>query len=57
MKWLIEAFITLVLVIGVSQGAKYVYFEIKKAALTRVAKGLSPMEPFAQKLTGTKLDF
>ena len=31
--------------------------DLKMAALSKVVKGLSPLEPFAEKLTGRKSEF
>ena len=34
-----------------------IYFRMLKAMAIEIDKGLMPLEPFAQKLTGKKLDF
>lgn len=45
------------LIFGAGYGLKTLHDEVKKAALTKAAKGLSSSEKMANKLTGEKTPF
>ena len=45
------------LIFGTSYGIKKIHDEVKKAALTKAAQGLSSSERTANALTGEKTDF
>ncbi len=54
---IIKAIVTILLLLGSGYAAPTIFSKIEKMALTRIAKGLSSSERFAEKLTGKKLDF
>lgn len=57
MNTIVNLIITLMFVLGSGYAAKEFLFNVEKAAIKRIDKGLSKSEPFAQKLTGEKLPF
>ena len=57
MNTIVNLIITLMFALGSGYVAKELLFSVEKAAIKRIDKGLSKSEPFAQKLTGKKLDF
>lgn len=57
MNTIVNLIITLMFALGSGYAAKELLFNVEKAAIKRIDKGLSKSEPFAQKLTGKKLPF
>ena len=57
MNTIVNLIITLMFAIGSGYAAKELLFNVEKAAIKRIDKGLSKSEPFAQKLTGKRLPF
>lgn len=57
MNTIVNLIITLMFALGSGYAAKELLFNVEKAAIKRIEKGLSKSEPFAQKLTGKKLSF
>ncbi len=57
MNTIVNLIITLMFVLGSGYAAKEFLFNVEKAAIKRIDKGLSKSEPFAQKLTGKRLPF
>ena len=57
MNAIVNLIITVLLLLGTGYTAKKILFSIEKTMVKRIDKGLSKSEPFAQKLTGKKLDF
>ena len=57
METFIKIIINISLLFGSGYCAKKLLFNVEKMAADRIEKGLSPSEPFARKLTGTKLPF
>ncbi len=57
MNTIVNLIITVMSALGYGYAAKQLLFTVEKAAIKRIDKGLSKSEPFAQKLTGKKLDF
>ena len=54
MKFIIDLVLTLSFLLGGNFAIQKIYFEVKKVALTRISKGLPPLTPFNEKLTGRK---
>ena len=57
MNTIVNLIITALFLLGSGYAAKELLFTVEKAAIKRIDKGLSKSEPFAQKLTGKKLNF
>lgn len=57
MNTIVNLIIAIMFALGSGYAAKQLLFSVEKAAIERIDKGLSKSEPFAQKLTGTKLNF
>ena len=57
MNTIVNLIITIMFLLGSGYAAKELLYTVEKAAIKRIDKGLSKSEPFAQKLTGKKLDF
>jgi prefoldin subunit 5 len=57
MNSIVNLIITAIFILGSGYTAKKFLCDTKKAAIERIDKGLSKLEPFAQKLTDEKLPF
>jgi hypothetical protein len=57
MNTIVNLIMTIMLLLGSGYAAKELLYNVEKAAIKRIDKGLSRSEPFAQKLTGKKLPF
>ncbi|USN48024.1 MAG: hypothetical protein H6626_02740 [Pseudobdellovibrionaceae bacterium] len=57
MNTIVNLIMTIMFLLGSGYAAKELLFNVEKAAIKRIDKGLSKSEPFAQKLTGKKLPF
>lgn len=54
---IVNLIIAAIIIYGSGYSVKNLFFEVRKATIQKVEKGLSPSEPFAQKLTNQKLPF
>lgn len=50
MKTVIELVITLAMLLGSGYAANKIFYEVRRAALTKIAIGLPPLQPFTRKL-------
>ena len=57
MNRIINAILAVLILYGSGHITKEAVIGIEKIVFKRIKKGLSKSEPFAQKLTGTKLNF
>ena len=57
MRFLIDIAMIISLLFGGKFITSKVYFEIKKATLSKIVKGLDPLTPFTEKLTGKKINY
>ena len=57
MSTIVNLIISIMFLFGTGYAVKEFFFGVEQAAIKRVDKGLSKSEPFAQKLTGKKLNF
>ena len=57
MSKIIDTILVVTFLLGSSYATKELVIGIEEMAVRRIKKGLSKSEPFAQQLTGTKLNF
>ena len=57
MSTIVNQIISIMFLFGTGYAVKEFFFNVEKTAIKKIDKGLSKSEPFAQKLTGTKLNY
>ena len=57
MNTIVNLIMAAMVALGSGYAAKELFFNVEKAAVERIDKGLSKSEPFAQKLCDCKLPF
>jgi hypothetical protein len=57
MNTIVNLIMAAMFALGTGYTAKELLFNVEKAAVERIDKGLSKSEPFAQKLCGCRLPF